>query len=533
MNSLDTLRLKASPAILSLLWFNAAVMLVLGVASGVNIGLLPITASALVALVATLSWLRDRAGPSTRLTTSMAHAASVALMVSGFEGSPLQIDMHMYFFASLAICAAWIDWRAIVGYSAIVAGHHLLLYLLIPQAVFPGSSNIDRVLLHAVVLILQSGALIALTQAVVSAFAASEAALSSTRQAQEGEREATRRAKLADLAADDERARSDAERQEAQRHVEHAVTVLARALDDLAAGDLTTRITDNFSGDLDNLRASFNQSVQALERTVEAASSVTSTVQGGATQIQEATYDLSVRTERQAASIEETVAALEEVTDAVQRTSQIASKVGQLVEKAKTAASESGRIVTSAVDAMERIESSSREIRNIIGVIDEIAFQTNLLALNAGVEAARAGEAGKGFAVVAQEVRELAQRTAQAAREIKELINTSTSHVQNGVDLVDKAGSALGAIGEEVTEISMHMISIVTGARDQATGLGEIGQRISEIDRNTQHNAAMVEESTAATAALSQEASRLERLMSAFSTVHRRPGMTAPAARAA
>ncbi len=521
MNSLQTLRLKASPAIVSLLWVNAAIMLMVEASVGSDVDLLPIVGSALIALVGTLQWLRDRSGPMTRTTTSMAHAASVALLVFAFEGSPLQIDVHMYFFASLAICAAWIDWRAVVAYASVVAGHHLLLYLIVPAAVFPGTSSFDRVLLHAVVLVLQSAALIALTRAVVSSFAGAEAALHATESAREKERLAMEQAAEAERMTEEERRKSESARLENARRVETAVSVLASALGKLASGDLTTRISQPLAGDLDDLRTSFNLSVDTLERAVEAASDVTSTVQGGAHQIREATQDLSIRTERQAASIEETVAALEEVTGAVQRTSKIATTVGQLVDKARDAANESGRIVTSAVDAMERIETSSHEIRNIIGVIDEIAFQTNLLALNAGVEAARAGEAGKGFAVVAQEVRELAQRSAQAAREIKELINASTLHVQSGVDLVDKAGAALGTIGEEVAAISSHMATIVIDARDQATGLGEIGKAISEIDRNTQHNAAMVEESSAATAALSGEASTLDRLMSAFSTTSR------------
>src|SRR5690606_24439378 len=194
----------------------------------------------------------------------------------------------------------------------------------------------------------------------------------------------------------------------------------------------------------------------------------------------------------------------------------VAEHVDRMVDKARDGAERSGAIVTNAVEAMSRIENSSREIGQIIGVIDEIAFQTNLLALNAGVEAARAGEAGKGFAVVAQEVRELAQRSANAAKEIKALINASGAEVNNGVTLVNQAGEALTVIANEVRQISGEIQRIVSGARQQATGISEIDGTIAEIDRGTQQNAAMVEESSAAVQALLNEAVALENLMVRF-----------------
>jgi methyl-accepting chemotaxis protein len=185
--------------------------------------------------------------------------------------------------------------------------------------------------------------------------------------------------------------------------------------------------------------------------------------------------------------------------------------------QANSSATASSRVVAHAEEAMRKIEQSSQQISNIIGVIDEIAFQTNLLALNAGVEAARAGEAGKGFAVVAQEVRELAQRSANAAKEIKALIHNSTTEVSSGVDLVRQTGEALRTIGGYIAEMNTHMDAIAISAKEQSTGLSEVNQAVNAMDQTTQQNAAMVEESNAASAALAGEAAKLRELISQFS----------------
>jgi len=200
------------------------------------------------------------------------------------------------------------------------------------------------------------------------------------------------------------------------------------------------------------------------------------------------------------------------VKDATKR----AQEAGHLVGRAKVGAEKSGEVVQQAVAAMEQIATSANEISNIIGVIDEIAFQTNLLALNAGVEAARAGEAGKGFAVVAQEVRELAQRSAGAAKEIKNLITTSNGQVQQGVQLVGETGRALELIVTEVQEINRHVAAIAESAQEQSSGLQQINTAVNQMDQDTQKNAAMVEESTAASHGLAREASSLNGLIAQF-----------------
>jgi methyl-accepting chemotaxis protein len=517
MNELNKLRDRASYGIVGLLWINFALIGARNLLreEGPDWGM--VLATLLLLAPATWLWSRDRTGATTRMVTSMANAASVAILVFAFQGSPLQIDLHMYFFASLAICAAWIDWRAIIGYAALVAVHHLLFYVAMPLAVFPGDSDFSRVVLHAVVLIVQSGVLIALTSAVVKAFDVSDKSVAEALKAEREAVEMADHAKRTDAAAEAERRKREAEKEREAEAVDFAVAELAKSLQKLADGDLSCRIDTAFSGALDELRTSFNASVQKLEGAVSQVGEVAAVIRNGTSQIGQANNDLAARSERQAVSVEETASALSSVMSTVKETSSVADAVGKMVDQARAGADRSGTIVTDAVSAMSRIEQSSQSISNIIGVIDEIAFQTNLLALNAGVEAARAGEAGKGFAVVAQEVRELAQRSASAAKEIKALINASGEEVRHGVSLVDQAGEALSAISNQVRTISREIAKIIEGAKNQAVGLAEIDAAIGHIDRNTQQNAGMVEESSAAIQQLVQEAATLEQLMEQFS----------------
>ncbi len=315
-----------------------------------------------------------------------------------------------------------------------------------------------------------------------------------------------------------ERERQEREAQKAREAAEtqFAVDQLATGLGKLANGDVAYRINSPFVAHLDQLRTNFNESVANLQETLNAVGDNARGIDAGANEIRTAADNLSKRTEQQAASVEETAAALEQITTTVKDSSRRAEEVGKLVAKARDGAEKSGQVVGTAVTAMNEIERSSSEITNIISVIDDIAFQTNLLALNAGVEAARAGEAGKGFAVVAQEVRELAQRSAKAAKEIKELINTSGEHVRTGVSLVGETGEALQVIVAEVQEINRHVTAIVESSREQSTGLQEINQAVNTMDQGTQQNAAMVEESTAASHGLAREAAALNQLLSRF-----------------
>ncbi|MCB8837687.1 methyl-accepting chemotaxis protein [Aurantimonas sp. VKM B-3413] len=316
--------------------------------------------------------------------------------------------------------------------------------------------------------------------------------------------------------SDTERQRNGERQQASAREQEMVVDAIGAGLSKLAGGDLGYRIEAEFPAGYDKLKVDFNAAMSELASTMTTISGTTGSIRGGTAEINQAADDLARRTEQQAASLEETVAALNEITATVRRTAEGAGHARDAVAKAKAKAEESGAVVGSAVEAMSGIEASSRQISQIIGVIDEIAFQTNLLALNAGVEAARAGEAGKGFAVVAQEVRGLAQRSAEAAKQIKELISASTSQVDQGVDLVAKAGESLRQIAEQVSEINAIVEEISSSAQEQATGLGEVNIAASQMDQVTQQNAAMVEETTAASTRLAEEASELGRLVDRF-----------------
>ncbi|MGD0642430.1 MAG: methyl-accepting chemotaxis protein [Roseiarcus sp.] len=295
-----------------------------------------------------------------------------------------------------------------------------------------------------------------------------------------------------------------------------AVNQIAAGLSRLAEGDLEQRVEVEFIPSLDRLRVDFNASLDTLERSMSAISANTQAIRSGTGEISTAADDLSRRTEQQASSLEETAAALEQITATVKKTAEGAKHARDVVSTAKVDADKSGEVVREAMAAMTGIDKSSKQISQIIGVIDEIAFQTNLLALNAGVEAARAGDAGRGFAVVASEVRALAQRSAEAAKEIKGLISTSTAQVDQGVLLVTQTGKALERIVTQVVEINAIITDIAASAQEQATGLQQVNTAVNEMDQVTQKNAAMVEETTAASHALSSETEELGRLISRY-----------------
>ena len=340
------------------------------------------------------------------------------------------------------------------------------------------------------------------------------------------------------LEADAERQRAAAEdkrRQEEQERADEAakqatvVSGLGTGLARLSDGDLTYRLSIPFAAEYEALRADFNTAIGKLQLTISTVAGAAGTIRSGTAEISAAADDLSRRTEQQAASLEETAAALDEITATVKKTSSSAIEARSAVSDAKADAEHSGDIVSRAVTAMSAIESSSQQIGQIIGVIDEIAFQTNLLALNAGVEAARAGEAGRGFAVVASEVRALAQRSAEAAKDIKGLISASRGQVNTGVDLVGETGKALGRIVGQVADINRIISEIAASAQEQAAGLDQVNTAINQMDQVTQQNAAMVEQSTAASKNLAQETGELTRLIAQFSIGNEPVSRAAPA----
>ena len=312
------------------------------------------------------------------------------------------------------------------------------------------------------------------------------------------------------------RREQETQREEIRMQQQLVVGSLASGLERLSAGNLTYRIAEPFAGEYEKLRADFNAAMEQLQDTIQVIADNTQGIHSGTGEISQAADDLSRRTEQQAASLEETAAALDEITATVRKTSEGANHAREVVSSAKKDAEKGGLVVGQAVAAMTQIEQSARQISQIIGVIDEIAFQTNLLALNAGVEAARAGDAGKGFAVVASEVRALAQRSADAAKQIKQLIANSSTEVEAGVKLVGQTGEALERLVSQISHIDKAVAQIAASAGEQSQGLAQVNVAVNQMDQVTQQNAAMVEEAAAASHGLAQEAETLATLLGRF-----------------
>ena len=526
--SIDEQRRFGDRILVGLLWVLALVVAGAAALAGAPWAALGAGAAGFAAAL-TLVWRTDASGAATRLTAAAAAPGSVSLLVAALAGQPWQIDMHMAYFAALAILIVYCDWRVIALATAVVAVHHLTLSFLLPAAVFPGGGDLGRVAAHAVILLCEAVVLGWAAMSIEGMFVRSAATLTHAETARREAEEATGAAEQARAAE----GRAGAERLALQQSLEAegagVVAGLAEGLERLADGDLAYRITRNFPAKYEKLRADFNSTGERLQQTVSGIVAAAATIRRGAGEISASAADLSRRTEQQAASLEEAAAALGEITSMVRKTAGGAKAASQAVMAARGEAQTSNQVVAGAVAAMADIESSAQEIGQIIGVIDEIAFQTNLLALNAGVEAARAGEAGKGFAVVASEVRALAQRSAEAAREIKTLIGASTAQVGQGVRLVGETGEALQRIVGRVAEIDGLIVGIAASAQDQASGLDEVNAAVNSMDQVTQQNAAMVEQSAAASRNLAHEAEDLAGSMARF-----RLGETPPqAARAA
>ena len=308
-----------------------------------------------------------------------------------------------------------------------------------------------------------------------------------------------------------ERARIEAEQMQ-------ALNALSDVLAELAAGNLEEGMAEDLPADYVVMARTYNNAVEALRATLMEVRLVTEEITGGTGNLSAAADDLARRTEQQAAALEESSRALGQLTEIVRATAESARQTTVSVDETNSYAQHSGEVVAKAIDAMAEINRSSEKIGTIIGVIDEIAFQTNLLALNAGVEAARAGEAGRGFAVVAQEVRELAQRCAGAAREIKGLISASSAQVRNGVALVQETGDALTVINNHIATIHQLVSNIEAAAADQYTGLNEVNAAVHEVELITQQNAAMVEENTAEIHGLRRQVEVLNERIERFKT---------------
>jgi methyl-accepting chemotaxis protein len=300
--------------------------------------------------------------------------------------------------------------------------------------------------------------------------------------------------------------------------VDEATAELSDVLRGLADGDLTRSVRPVYRGRFDDLAQAANTTMVRMAQAVATIKATSGLVSAAAGEIRGGADDLASRTEQQASFLEETAATTEELAASVKSSSQSARRCAETAERARAVATEGGQTVAAAVQAMDRIEGTSRRIGEITGVIDEIAFQTNLLALNAAVEAARAGEAGKGFAVVAAEVRALAQRASEAAKDIGGLIAGATAQVSTGTALVKEAGSTLTRIVEAAGAVSDAVAEIASSSTEQANGIGEMSQAVAHMDEMTQQNAALAEQSSASATALADQIAQLEDLVGFFRT---------------
>ena len=445
---------------------------------------MPVLLALALSVYPTLAMLRGTDDAPTRIMLGATMPLYCAVWLYQWSGHAWIIDLHMTFFAMIAMLAVLVDWRAVLAGAAVTAVHHLVLNFVAPALVFGGGSDLGRVVLHAVVVVAETALLVGLVIQLEKLLLAHSEAQAARIMAEE--------------IAEQEREQRAAE----QRLV---VEAIEKGLASMARGDLTARIHDDFPKAFEALRRNFNNTLGNLEKLVGSVAEASAQIQTGTSEIRVASDDLSRRTEAQAASVESASHAIADLVASASRMASNASAASDTLVHSQNRAVEGHQVVANAMATMEKIEQSAGEIGQIVSLIDGIAFQTNLLALNAGVEAARAGDAGRGFAVVASEVRALAQRSADAAADIKRLISNSTAQVSEGVGQVARTGEVLREVMEQVTMIASTVQEITEAARGNAEELARVNDTFMMIDQSTQQNAAMVEESNAALRTLANE----------------------------
>ncbi len=476
----------------------------------------------------------------------------IAATLAAAAGTPWQTDLHMAFFAALALSALLYDVRIILVGTVLVAIHHLGVGMLLPEMVFYGDSSLRRILLHAIILVVEAAGLIWL---MLNTFKLLTIAREQSDQAEshaEQSRNLAREVEESEVLRLEERHRTLAELRDQfggvvtaaldgdfsrrvptdfaendlnelarsinilVENIEGGLTETASVLAALSAQDLTRRVEGDYRGAFARLKQDTNKVANRLTEVVNAIRTASGTLAHATAELLVGADDLSQRTARQAATVRETTESIgalaRNVRGNADRAGQASTATARVVDTAETG----GVVMVEATDAMARIGKSSEQISGIIGLIDDIAFQTNLLALNASVEAARAGEAGKGFAVVAVEVRRLAQSAAEASSEIKTLIEQATSQVGEGSRLVGRAADTLNQIAEAARASNELMQGIAEAAVDQNHAIVEVGGAVRRIDEITQHNASLVEETNAAVAQAQGQATNLDAIVSVF-----------------
>ncbi|HEY6964041.1 MAG TPA: methyl-accepting chemotaxis protein, partial [Erythrobacter sp.] len=417
----------------------------------------PLIAASAVLLVALPMWCahQRRSDPATRVLFAVTYPLLAALLLALASTTGWIIDMHMVFFAFLAVLAALADWRVIVIGTVVTALHHLALNFIAPAYVFPDGADLARVVFHAVIVLIEAAVLIVLCRQ----FETLIRSLMDVRHAE--------------VLVEAERA---AEREALANQQRVVLSGLSERLRALAAGDLSTRLAEPFPGEYDQARELLNESCANLDRLVGTVAMTADQVASGAHELREASSDLAGKTERQTAAIESAARTAGDLLREIEAQANLWDATRTTALDAKADADRGAEDITGAADAIIRIEASSAKIGEMIGFIDTIAFQTNLLALNAGVEAARAGEAGKGFAVVAGEVRELAQRSAQSATAIKELVAASKNEVAVGVERVNHMVSLLASLVSRFSDIAGQIDRIALGSSGTLDAIRQIDE---------------------------------------------------------
>ncbi len=515
MNALERHRNLTHRMLLALAWLHVVVTGIVGwLTQGPWLELAGASFAAAAIAAGVRAW-----GPDPRVARATVAAAlmtQVSLLVGALKGEAWQVDLHMYYFAVLALVGFYCDAFAVIAAAALVAVHHLSLNYLLPTALYPGGGDFGRVLLHAVVVVVESAGLVVMGEVIRRALLKSETALDEAARAQAQVEGAMRDVE----ALRTTEGRGAADRDAQQRHVLAEQTamadVLGAELARVAEGDLTARVHARFGGAYARLQSDLNGALTRLEAALRDVRQGARGVRSQVSAIDDVASDLTRRTETQAGHLDRVAASVGEMVKLVDRTSAGAGRARDVVSAADGDAKSSSEVVRSAVGAMTAITDSSTKIGSIIGVIDEIAFQTNLLALNAGVEAARAGDAGRGFAVVAAEVRALAHRSALAAKEIKELISTSVAQVERGADLVRKTGETLERIVGRVSQINGVVGDIAACASEQSSCISAIDGAVRDMEQSTRDSVSLSVRAGAASSALADESQSLEQLIGQF-----------------
>ncbi|MFZ1339828.1 MAG: methyl-accepting chemotaxis protein [Paracoccaceae bacterium] len=495
--TIDDLRGRVSGYAVAILLLTVPLLAAVGQAVGTG-GLTEAGLMVAISLLVRLERRRAPSGTGVQLAASAGLAVAVAALVWLMRGHPWQADAHMAFFAAFALTGLFCNWRPVALYAGLIAAHHLVLNYALTEAVFPGTASLGRVMLHAVVLVVQAVPMIWLSTVLARLYLTSEINLDEARQASRTAEE---------LAVDQSRERAE---------TAQVVEALNLAMKRLSQGEMEARMEGTLPRRHAALQSRFNTFVAMIEGMVGQISAGAQGLMTSAGQMAEASRQSADRAGAQFQTLEQSLRALEGLTESVQATAQLARDADARVSDNRREAEEGGAILADAVKAMERIEDSSNQISRISEVMEDIAFQTNLLALNAGVEAARAGEAGKGFAVVATEVRALAQRATNSAKEIRALVNTSRENVAKGSDLVQRTNGSLAALIQGSGKNAETVAEIATAMNVQSAGLGDLTGKLRQLEDAAREGAAVADLSSSKSETLRGDAAVMLTAAGAF-----------------